>query len=326
MRRSPPRGSACVQVTHTAPTDLHPFAAAAPSDGMRSALNLNLLLLLSGVLFSSGCVRVLQDEVGVKRKLGRIDDEVLYPGANRFNPFTTRVFRLPTRTVNLEIAVGLPSKEGLTISSEISILYRIDPKAAPEVLRSIGVEYEQTLILPVFRSASADVCARYYAKDMHSAQRAKIEQSIGRRMMAVVGERGFIIESVLMKSIVLPSGLARAIEVKLEAEQSSQRMKFVLEQERQEADRTIIAAEAQRKITEIRAAGRAEARKIEASGNAEAQKIEAVGTKEANDTVRSGLDQKILKYLSIEAYQALAKSPNTKVIVSGDPQVFLDAS
>jgi len=275
------------------------------------------------LVFAPGCVRVLQDEVAVKRKLGRIEDEVLYPGANGYNPFTTRVFRVPTRTVNLEIDVGLPSKEGLTISSEISILYRVDPKAAPKVLRSIGPEYEEALILPVFRSASADVCARYYAKDMHSAQRAKIERAIGKRMMEVVGPRGFIIESVLMKSIALPSGLARAIEVKLEAEQASQRMQFVLEQERQEADRTIIAAEAQRKIAEIRANGRAEAARIDATGRAEAQKIEARGTKEANDTVRGGLDAKILRYMSIEAYQALAKSPNTKLVVPGDPQLFL---
>jgi len=283
------------------------------------------LLVLAALLLGSGCVRVMQDEVAVKRKLGRIDNEVLYPGANGFNPFTTRIFRVPTRTVNLEIAVGLPSKEGLTISSEISILYRVDPKAAPEVLRSIGPAYEKALILPVFRSASADVCARYYAKDMHSAQRAKIEQSIGQRMMEVVGGRGFIIESVLMKSIMLPSGLARAIEVKLEAEQSSQRMQFVLEQERQEADRTLIAAEAQRKIAEIQAKGRAEAQKIEAAGRAESKKIEALGTKEANDTMRTGLDEKILRYLSIEAYQNLARSPNTKVIVPGNPQVLLDA-
>ncbi len=291
---------------------------------MRSPLRPARLLILSGLLFSSGCARVLQDEVAVKRKLGRIDNEVLYPGANGYNPFTTKIFRVPTRTENLEITVGLPSKEGLTVSSDISILYRVDPKAAPEILRSIGPEYEEALILPVFRSASADVCARYLAKDMHSSQRAQIEQSIGDRMMEVVGERGFIIEAVLMKSIVLPAGLARAIEVKLEAEQSSQRMKFVLEQERQEADRTLIAAEAQRKIAEIQANGRAEAQKIEAAGRAESEKIEALGTKEANETVRSGLDDKILKYLSIEAYQNLAKSPNAKVIVPGNPQVLLE--
>ena len=291
---------------------------------MPSPLRPAHILILSGLLFSSGCARVLQDEVAVKRKLGRIDNEVLYPGANGYNPFTTKIFRVPTRTENLEITVGLPSKEGLTVSSDISILYRVDPKAAPEILRSIGPEYEEALILPVFRSASADVCARYLAKDMHSSQRAQIEQSIGDRMMEVVGERGFIIEAVLMKSIVLPAGLARAIEVKLEAEQSSQRMKFVLEQERQEADRTLIAAEAQRKIAEIQANGRAEAQKIEAAGQAESEKIEALGTKEANETVRSGLDDKILKYLSIEAYQNLAKSPNAKVIVPGNPQVLLE--
>lgn len=271
-----------------------------------------------------GCVRVLQDEVAVKRKLGRVDDEVLYPGANGYNPFSTKIFRVPTRTVNLKIDAGLPSKEGLTVSSEISILYRVDPKAAPKIFRSIGLDYEESLILPVFRSASADVCARYLAKDMHSAERAEIEKSIAARMTEVVGPRGFIVEAVLMKSIALPAGLARSIEVKLEAEQSSQRMKFVLDEERQEAERAVITAEAQRKVVAISAEGRAKAAKIEAEGRAKAATIEAEGTKAANELVNSSLNENVLQYLSIEAYQAIARSANAKVVVPSNPSVMLE--
>ena len=282
-----------------------------------------VVLFVAASLALSGCVRVLQDEVGVKRKLGRIQDDVLYPGANPVNGFNTKVFRVPTRTVNLEIALGLPSKEGLTISSEISILYRIDPEQAPAILRNVGPEYESALILPVFRSASADVCARYYAKDMHSAQRAEIENAIAERMMEVVGPRGFVIESVLMKSIALPPGLARAIEEKLEAEQDSQRMQFVLAQERQEAERRVIAAEADKQIVEIQAQGRREALVVEASGRAEAAKIEAAGTQEANQMLRNSLEPRILQYMEIEAFRELARSANAKVIVTNGDGVLL---
>lgn len=209
-----------------------------------TTLVLSALVGLTGL----GCVRVMEDEVGVKRRLGEVQDEVLYPGVNSVNTFNTKVFRLPTRTVNLELTLGLPSKEGLTIGSEISILYRINPELAPEILRDVGPDYEQALILPVFRSASADVCARYFAKDMHSAQRSAIEQAIAARMMEVVEARGFIIEAVLMKSIALPPGLARAIEQKLEAEQvhslatqtpHQERQHHVQDQRQQATSRTV---------------------------------------------------------------------------------------
>lgn len=288
----------------------------------RHVLPFALVPLLS--LF--GCVRVLQDQVGVKRRLGAIQEDVLYPGLNRVNTFNTKVFRLPTRTVNLELTLGLPSKEGLTIGSEISILYRINPEIAPDILREIGPEYEQSLILPVFRSASADVCARYFAKDMHSSHRSAIEEAIRKRMMEVVEARGFVIEAVLMKSITLPPGLARAIEQKLEAEQSSQRMQFVLDQERQEAERRVIAAEADRQIVHIQAEGQRDALLIQAGARAKAAEIEAAGTKTANDLLRSGLEPRVLEFMRIEAFRELSRSPNAKIIVTDGQGMILDAN
>jgi regulator of protease activity HflC (stomatin/prohibitin superfamily) len=287
---------------------------------LRRALPCLLIPLLS----LSGCVRVMQDEVGVARRLGEIQDDVLYPGLSRINTFT-RVFYLPTRTVNLELTLGLPSKEGLSISSEISILYRINPELAPEILRSVGANYEQALILPVFRSASADVCARYFAKDMHSAQRALIEEAIRQRMMEVVEARGFVIEAVLLKSITLPQGLARAIEQKLEAERSSQRMQFVLEQERQEAERRVIAAEADRQIVRIQAEGQRDAALIRADAEAQATKIEAAGTQQANEMLRNSLDPRVLEFMRIEAFRELSRSANAKVIVTDGQGMILDA-
>ena len=302
---------------------------------MRYTTTLTLALFTALGFASTGCVRVLQDEVAVKRKLGRIEDQVLYPGPNRYNPFNTKIFRVPTRTENLKIAIGLPSRERLTVRSEISILYRVEPAKVPSILRDLGPEYGDSLILPVFRSASADVCARYYAKDMHSSKRAEIEQAIKKRMMEVVGPRGFVLESVLMKSIVLPAGLARAIEAKLEAEQESQRMQFVLAQERQEADRRVIEAEGQKKVLTTQAEARKDALLIEAegqkqaaiiaaSGRAEAAKVEAAGNKEANETLRSSLDARVLKYLGIEAFRQLSQSANAKVVVSDDSGVLLN--
>jgi len=127
---------------------------------------------------------------------------------------------------------------------------------------------------------------------MHSGMRASIEQSIKDKMYELLEGSGIIIESVLMKSIQLPSGLAKSIEQKLQAEQDAMRMEFILKQEKLEADRKI---------------------------------IEAKGTRDAQKILAEGLTQEIIKLKSIEAFRELSKSPNSKVIVTdGKAPLLID--
>ncbi|MEO1052067.1 MAG: prohibitin family protein [Bacteroidota bacterium] len=244
------------------------------------------------MLIMSSCAVVRQGEVGVKRKMGKLDDKVYNPGAVGFNPFTATVIKVPVRTMNMEISSNLPSKEGLNVAAVISILYRIKPEKAPSIVENIGLNYEQVVINSVFRSASADVCSQFFAKDMHTAQRSVIEKEITDRMASVLGDRGFEIEAVLLKTIQLPAGLARAVEEKLEAEQDAQRMKFLLDREKLEAERKL----------------------VEARGISDAQKI-----------IAEGLSPAILKWKSIEAFKELSKSPNSKVIITdGKAPMLID--
>ncbi|AYQ36287.1 prohibitin family protein [Runella sp. SP2] len=232
---------------------------------------------------TSSCVVIRQGEVGVQRKLGKIQPTPVNEGLKGFNPFVTRIIKVPTRTMNIEVRSPLPSKEGLTVQSDVSILYRVVGKDAPQIIEKLGQNYEQVVMLPVFRSAVADVSSRFYAKDMHTGQRAAIESAIKEQMMLQLQNRGFVVEAVLLKSIVLPTGLAKAIEDKLEAEQDAQRMQFVLDKERQEAQRRI----------------------IEAEGIRDAQKI-----------INEGLTPMLIQFKSIEAFNKLSTSPNSKVIIT----------
>lgn len=236
------------------------------------------------------CAVIRQGEVGVKRKFGKLEERSLGPGMYSFNPFFARVLKTTIQTENLEVRLRLPSKEGLTINSEISILYSIQKDKVPSIFNEIGLEYERTAILPVFRSAAADVTSNFMAKDMHSGQRSVIEEKIKSRMEEVLGHRGFVIEQVLLKSIELPTELSRAVERKLEAEQESQRMEFVLERERREAER---------------------------------RKIEAEGTRDAQQILSQGLSKEIIELRSIEAFRELANSPNTKIIITDGKTPYL---
>ncbi|MBD98617.1 MAG: spfh domain, band 7 family protein [Verrucomicrobia bacterium] len=255
---------------------------------MKNTIKVSILLFL--MIQISACVTIRQGNVGVKRTVGRIDQKILEPGAKLYNPFTTRVIKLPIRTENIEVALELPSKEGLNVRAEISILYHIQKEKATSIIGEIGMNYERIVILPVFRASAADVTAEYMAKDMHTGNRFEIESAIKDQMLKIIGERGFIIEAVLMKSIQLPQGLYKAIEEKLEAEQDAQRMEFVLLKEKQEAARRIIEAE---------------------------------GIRDANKIISEGLTPQIIQYKSIEAYRELSKSNNAKVIIGGGQQPML---
>ncbi len=240
-----------------------------------------IILAVLGMIFSS-CAVIRPGDVGIKQKLGKLDDEVKHKGVIWYNPFVSQVIRVSVRTSNLELTLNLPSKEGLSINSQISILYKLSPNDVPKVITNLGLSYE-TIIANVFRSASADVCSQHFAKDLHSGMRAEIEAEIMTKMNATLQPQGIQIDAVLMKSIQLPPGLSAAIEQKLQSEQEVMRMEFILKQAKLEADRKV----------------------IEAKGVSDAQKI-----------ISEGLTDEIIKIRTIEAFNELSKSPNSKIIIT----------
>jgi regulator of protease activity HflC (stomatin/prohibitin superfamily) len=250
-------------------------------------------VLLALIVFSfASCATIRQGEVGVKRTFGKYADKPYTEGLKVFNPLSSRIIKITTQTENLEVALSIPSKEGLNIRSEVSILYNVVGSQAPDLLRNIGPDFERNIILPVFRSSVSDVTARFYAKDMHTGERSTIEKAIKDQMMKYLDGKGLVVEAVLLKSIQMPTSLANAIEEKLEAEQRSQRMEFVLQEARQQADQ---------------------------------KRIEAEGVRDAQKIISEGLSPEILQFKSIEAFRELANSNNAKIIVTdGDLPMIMN--
>lgn len=245
--------------------------------------NLSLIAIL-GMFLLSSCAVVRPGEVGIKQTLGKFSKEVKTQGTVVYNPFISRVIKESTKTSNIKLVLTLPSKEGLSVNSEISILYRLEANKVASVLENLGQDYE-SVITSVFRSAASDVCAKFFAKDMHSGMRADIEKEILKKMKVNLEKQADGIEliAVLMKRIQLPRGLANSIERKLQAEQDAMRLKFVLDQEKLEAERKIINAK---------------------------------GERDAQLIIAEGLTPGILKLKAIEAFRELARSANAKTIIT----------
>lgn len=221
--------------------------------------------------------------VGVVDFFGNVSDNTLAPGVNVVNPLAA-IHKFDQKTQTITTKMGVPSKEGLNVTLDISLLFRIDEGKANMIYKTVGPNYIDKIVIPKFRSIVRDVTAKYEAKALYTSSRDELSNSIMKGLDKEINARGIIIESAELRSIQLPPRLKESIEEKLKAEQESQKMAFVLQKEKQEAER----------------------KKIEAKGIADFQKI-----------VAQGISNQYLKWKGIEATEKLASSPNSKVIVIG---------
>lgn len=243
-----------------------------------------VLMVLLGVmgLASTSCVRT--GHVGVVTMFGRVTGRTLSEGIHLVNPAAS-VTELNIKTQEIKEHASVPSKEGLIMGIDASILYHLDPDRAAEVLRTIGVDYSVVLLTPTFRSAIRAITAANTASALYSDARENIARQIVDDIQRQVAPRGIIVENVLLRDLQLPDTLKHAIEAKQQAQQEAQRMEFVLQRERQEAER---------------------------------KRVEAGGIKDFQDIVTQGISEKLLDWKGIEATIELAKSTNSKVIVVGN--------
>jgi regulator of protease activity HflC (stomatin/prohibitin superfamily) len=221
--------------------------------------------------------------VGVVDFLGNVSDNTLKPGINLVNPMAT-VVKFDARTQELKETMNVPSKEGLTVTLEISLLYSLSFEYANRIYKTVGENYAETILIPQFRSVVRGVTASYDAKALYTAEREVLADRIEKELSALVKSRGITLEAAPLRQITLPPGLTASIEEKLKADQESQRMQFVLLKESQEAER---------------------------------KRIEAKGIADFQDIVSKGINEQLLKWKGIEATEKLAGSPNSKVVIIG---------
>lgn len=255
-----------------------------PRAGRRVGFVLIALLLAATV--SCGVRTIDTGSVGVTTLFGRLTGEQLPEGLHVVNPLK-RVTEMSIRTQEIKEHADVPSSEGLIIGLETSLLYRLDPGRAAEVFQKIGPNYIEVVVTPNLRSVMRAVTSAHTANALYSEGRELVAQQMLDQLKKILNPMGVMVESVLLRDIRLPDTLRAAIESKQQADQQSQQMQFVLQRERQEADR----------------------KRIEAQGVADFQRI-----------VSSGISDQLLQWKGIEATEKLVNSQNSKVVVIGNPK------
>lgn len=263
-----------------------------------------LLVLVIGV-FSSCVKQIDAGYIGVQSLFGKIQSKTLNSGLNFVNPLM-EIKHLDVRTQNYTMsgvhdegdqsgddAIRVLTRDGLEVSIDLSVLYRINANQAPQLIKEIGVEFKDKIIRPVSRTRIRDNAVYYDAIELYSTKRDEFQNRIFKSIEDEFTKRGLVLENLLLRNISLPQTVKLTIESKINAEQDAQKMQFVLQKEKQEAER----------------------KRVEAQGIADYQRI-----------INEGLTDKQLQYEQIKAYKELATSENSKIIVMpNNGKLILDA-
>ena len=247
-------------------------------------LAIGAVALVLIILIFSSIARVDSGNVGVLILFGRVTGEVLPEGVHLINPFKSN-HELSIRTQELKESASVPSSEGLVMNLDTSLIYHLNPDKASEVYQKIGPDYMSVLIEPNLRAAIREATASHSANALYTGEREMVAKQIHDQLTDKLGQRGVLVESVLLRDIQLPSTLKSSIEAKQQAEQEALAMSFRLQKETQEAQR---------------------------------KRIEAAGIRDFQQIVAQGISPQLLEWKGIEATENLAKSGNAKVVVIGN--------
>jgi regulator of protease activity HflC (stomatin/prohibitin superfamily) len=244
-------------------------------------------------LMSSMFKQIDAGKVGVQSLYGNVQPDILESGLHVINPLLDITdFDIQTQNYTMSAihgegaqegddAIRVLSNDGLEVVIDLTVLYRVSPTESPKIFKQIGVDYIDKIVRPVTRTRIRDNAVYYDAVALYSTKRNEFQQRIYKSIEEDFKTRGLVLEQLLIRNINLPASVKLSIESKINAEQDAQKMTFVLQKEKQEAER----------------------KRVEAQGIADYQRI-----------ISLGLTDKQLQYEQIKAQKELAASPNSKII------------
>jgi prohibitin 1 len=244
------------------------------------------ILVVAIILVMASTTSIPTGNVGVLTLFGRVTGETLPEGIHLVNPLKS-VQKLSIQTQSIKESANVPSNEGLILALDTSLLFRLDKEKAAFVYQTVGDNYAEKIVEPTLRAAIRASTSAHTANALYTNARELVQQQIQDELTKQLAPRGVIVENVLLRDVQLPAMLKGSIEAKQQAEQDALRMSFILQKEKQEAER----------------------KRIEAQGIADFQKI-----------VAAGISTQLLEWKGIEATEKLATSANAKVVIIGNPK------
>ena len=268
-------------------------------------------ILLSAILLS-GCKTIYPGEVGFVVKKGMIKPGIITQGRHHYNIFSSKIIKFNTRITEFSTTMSPPSKEGLEVKMDLTVLYHIKPEAAPEIYTNVGMDYGKKIVINNFMAIVREYTMQYTAVELLN-ERETIEKNIEDKLKKDISSYGIVLDDVLVKDIDMPTEVLHAIEDKAKAEQIAKQLTMELQTKREQEDFDI-----ETKIKELKFA-------VEKQRNDSLMmQIDANAIKNYQNTINQSLTDRLLKFKSIEVTKELVKSPNAKIIITDGKSMMLN--
>src|SRR6476646_11776442 len=114
-------------------------------------------------------------------------------------------------------AIKVLTADGLEVTIDLTVLYRVVPTDAPKLVRETGVDYEDKIVRPIARTRIRDNAVYYEAIALFSTKRDEFQARIYKAIETDFRNRGLLVENLLVRNITLPATVKTSIEQKIQA-------------------------------------------------------------------------------------------------------------
>jgi regulator of protease activity HflC (stomatin/prohibitin superfamily) len=244
-------------------------------------VGLFLLAYLSDRIF----INVYPGQAGVlwKRFDNGIEKKVYEGGMHIINPFNI-MHVYETRIQERDIEITALSSEGLSVILKASVRFHPDKERLFALHDQLGPDYIKRFVIPEVQSVLRRAVGNLEPEEVYARGGQKINE-LSTQGLDELDDLDIILDDLLLKEVVLPPVIRKAIELKIQEEERYETFKYIILSETEEAHR----------------------KEIEASG---IQKFQSI--------INESLTTNYLRYRGIQATVELAKSDNAKLVIMGN--------
>ena len=204
---------------------------------------LAVIVLFALVTILNSVTTIESGEVGLKVRFGKIVDSSLNEGLNLKVPYIEQIKKVNIKVQKSEITVESSTKDMQTIMTTIAVNYRVDSKKASNLYRTVGNNYEITVLEPAIKESIKSAIAKYNAEEI-TTKRSEVSGNCLTELQKKVEKYGIIVEDFNLTDFSFSAEYTKAIEEKQVAEQKLQKTKL-------EAEAKVIEAEATKKANDL---------------------------------------------------------------------------
>jgi regulator of protease activity HflC (stomatin/prohibitin superfamily) len=189
-----------------------------------------------------------------------------------------RMYVYPLRLQAETDSLTVLTSNGLSVNLVVTTRFQPNPLSLPLLHKRIGPDYQDKIVSPEVVSAVRETIGRYLPHEVYAGNALRLQHAIDSTARYEIDSTYVVLDEVLLEKLVLPAELQDAIRDKLTTEQAALAYQFRLDAERDEAER----------------------KRIEAQGIRAFEQLAGVS---------------ILRWRGLAATEALARSPNSKLVV-----------